>query len=162
MKPFDAYPDDRVNPLPMRHGVNTRRIDAPLLQRLTNQTTCAYCGIDLVSEFTRWLLTSIDHVVPTSQATRLGISEEFSESMSNLVLCCSGCSGFDNRYELSAERPRKRWTFKAFCDLRDRVFLERKMRIVNRRAGEIEFFNTRPWHPSKSLGRSLSRAQRKE
>ena len=60
MLPFDRYPDDGISILPKAARANTRREDAPRLQRLTGQYQCAYCGTDLIESFERWLLTSID------------------------------------------------------------------------------------------------------
>ena len=147
MLPFDTYPNDRVRPLPTVHGTNTRRDDAPKLQQRTGQNVCAYCGADLTSTFERWLLTSIDHVVPKAEALRLGLPRRFYESFSNTVLCCSGCNGFQNRYKVPPSAPREIKTFPDFCDLRDLVFVERKRLILEQRAKEIAFFETSPWIP---------------
>ena len=147
MKPFDSYPNDGIRPLPTLQGANTRRVDAPKLQRLTRQTQCAYCGVDLTPTFEQWLLTSIDHVVPTEEAQRLGIVRRFFDSMSNAVLCCSGCNGFQNRYKVPSTAPREIATFREFCELRDLVFSERRGLILEQRKKEIAFFETSPWIP---------------
>ena len=114
------------------------------LQRLTGHTVCAYCGVNLVDDFSRWLLMSVDHVVPRGEAIRLGISPGFYEDAINLVLCCSGCNGFGNRYRWLGE-PQTIWEIAEFTALRDRVFEDRTQRIATRRASALRFFETRPW-----------------
>ena len=145
MEPFDTYPGDGQTLLPRRGGSNTRREDAPRLMRLTNQTSCAYCGVDLVGDYYRWLLTSLDHVVPAGQCKSMGIPDEWSDSFSNLVICCSGCNGFDNRYRIPWQEPAGKWTLASFFALRDRVFEERKLRIMSRRDEEVQLYKMRPW-----------------
>jgi hypothetical protein len=87
---------------------------------------------------------SIDHVVPRSDALRLNIPVAFAEDAINLVLCCSGCNGFGNRYR-STELHREVWTIDAFLDLRDRIYSERTLLISKRREMERAFFASRPW-----------------
>ena len=62
--------------------------------------SCAYCDVSLVDDYYHWLLMSVDHVVPSSEAKRLGIPVASYEDYINLVLCCSGCNGFGNRFRL--------------------------------------------------------------
>jgi 5-methylcytosine-specific restriction endonuclease McrA len=145
MMPFDRYPDNGKKLLPVPNRANTRREDAPKLQRLTGQTACAYCGVDLIGEYYRWLLTSLDHVIPTSEGRKLGIPEDWCESFSNTVICCGGCNGFDNRFKITSEGRRSSWKLQQFFALRDRVFADRRERIRERRDDEIRFFETRPW-----------------
>lgn len=114
------------------------------LQRLTGESCCAYCGVSLIVDYYRWLLMSIDHVVPTGEARRVGISLEFSEDSINLVLCCAGCNGFGNRYRHEIE-PREHWSLEEFLILRDTIFADRFQRIAARRDVELAFFETRPW-----------------
>lgn len=114
------------------------------LQRLTGESGCVYCGINLVDSYHHWLLMSIDHVVPSGEARRVGIGPEFSEDAINLVLCCSGCNGFGNRYRCAIE-PREAWTLDEFLSLRDEVFAERCAQIAARRVAEIATFESRPW-----------------
>jgi 5-methylcytosine-specific restriction endonuclease McrA len=144
--PFDAYPYGGKQLLGRRTGANARREYGLRLQRLTGQTTCAWCGVDLVADFYRWLLLSVDHVVPTSEARRLGIPLEFSEDYVNHVLACAGCNGFDNRYH-GTHAPRDTWTLEESVALRDAIFLERKTRIAERRSRDQGFFESRPWQP---------------
>ena len=145
MKPFDQYPGDGVTLLPKDPVVNTRRADGPRLQRSTNQTSCAYCGVSLVDNFEHWLLMSIDHVIPQMEGKRLGIPPKFIKSYSNTVLCCSGCNGWDNRYRIHWNEAVSEWTLPRFVALRNRVFQERKERILHKRADEIRFYWSRPW-----------------
>lgn len=114
------------------------------LQRMTGESTCAYCGVSLVSDYHRWLMLSIDHVLPAGEARRVGIDARFSEDATNLVVCCSGCNGFGNRYRSAAELQ-SAWTLEEFLALRDRIFAERSERIAARRATEMAFFASAPW-----------------
>ena len=114
------------------------------LQQLTGESSCAYCGLSLVDDYHHWLLMSIDHVVPGGEARRVGIDPHFYEDAINLVLCCSGCNGFGNRFRCALE-PQPSWTLDEFLALRDRVFEDRFERIAARRAVEIAFFESTPW-----------------
>src|SRR5216684_1800740 len=125
MYPFDLYkhkgqkllgkPKNKTN---ARYGY-----DFELLQ-LTRQTKCAYCQVSLVDSFDHWLTLSVDHVVPTKEAKRLGISLNYSEDFVNLVLCCVPCNWFNNRHRVPDE-PRAEWDFDEFLKLRDREFERR-------------------------------------
>jgi len=150
MLPFDRYPKDRQELLPAPNRANTRREDGPRLQRLTGQTSCAYCEVDLTTDYYRWLLTSIDHVIPLKEGKRLGIDKAWCESFSNTVICCLGCNAFDNRYAIQGEWEGEDWTLDEFFVLRDRVFAERKARILERRKDEMDFFQGRPWEPPRT------------
>ncbi len=114
------------------------------LQRLTGQTTCAYCGVSLVDTYHHWLLMSVDHVVPGGEARRLGAPAHYYEDAMNLVLCCAGCNGFGNRYRCAAS-PQALWTLEEFVALRDAVFADRLARIAVRRIAEVALFDSRPW-----------------
>lgn len=103
--------------------------------------------MSLVDDFHHWLLLSVDHVVPSAEARRVGMGTEFYEDAINLVLCCAGCNGFGNRYR-TLDEPRTAWTLEEFLELRDRIFAERFGRIAVRRAQEIAFFESSPWLPS--------------
>ena len=100
MRPFDQYPNDGSEIMRKMKGGNSRRGYGLELQILTGQTECAYCGVSLVDDFYHWLLLSVDHVIPQKESQRLGIPIEWFDSYSNLVICCSGCNGFDNRKKL--------------------------------------------------------------
>ena len=86
----------------------------------------------------------VDHVVPKSVATRLGVSIDTYNDMVNCVLSCSTCNTFDNRYSYAAEIASD-ITFEAFLNLRDAIFLDRKQRIMKIHARERAFFESRPW-----------------
>lgn len=144
--PFDAYPHGGQQLLGRLSGGSARWGYGLRLQRITGQTRCAWCDVDLVANYYRWLLLSVDHVVPTSEAKRLGIPLEFSADSVNHVLACTGCNGFDNRYQ-GTQLPQETWTLEEFIALRDAVFRERLPRIAQRRARDLEFFESRPWHP---------------
>jgi hypothetical protein len=73
------------------------------LQRMTGQSACAYCGVDLTASYYQWLLMNVDHVVPVAEARFLGIPSDFVEDAINKVLACSGCNLFENRYRTNAE-----------------------------------------------------------
>ena len=58
----------------------------------------------------------------------------------NVVAACGACNGYFNRDPVIGEVPT---TLDAFCDLRDKVFLERKARIGERRASERAWFEAK-------------------
>ena len=62
MKPFDSYPGDRIELLPRSGGANARREYGLKLQRLTGQSSYAYCGVSLVDDYYHWILLNVDHV----------------------------------------------------------------------------------------------------
>jgi hypothetical protein len=142
---FDRYPGGGRHILGRpKGGDGTCRLGYGLaLQRLTSESSCAYCGVSLIDTYHHWLLMSVDHVVPAGEARRLGISPEFYEDAINLVLCCAGCNGFGNRYRREIE-PRGAWTLDDFLDLCDAIFAERFERIAARRNWEIAQFESRP------------------
>lgn len=148
MKPFDSYPGDRKSFLPKRSGGNSRHGYGLQLQQLTNQHKCAYCDVDLVSDYYRWLLLNVDHVIPESECKRLGIPEEWAQSLSNQVISCAGCNLFENRYQLLEIESRGDWIPQEFFDLRDKVFKDRAKKIRARRKKEQVFFRSEPWRAS--------------
>ena len=139
--PFDQFPERGRHLLGRpRAGTGSSRTGYGLsLQRLTGQNSCAYCGVDLVGDYHRWLLLNVDHVVPRGEAIRLGIPAEFYEDAINLVLACSGCNGYLNRYRSAAE-PSTGWTVEEFADLRDLLFRDRFALIAVRRDQERAAF----------------------
>jgi hypothetical protein len=144
MMPFDSYPGEGRVPLGRIAGSNCRRGYGMTFIQVTGQTTCAYCGLDLVACFQAFLQMAIDHVVPKNVCRSLSLPDEWVEDCINKVLACWACNGFDNRFavEESCACPR---TLEAFCELRDRIFAERKARIAVCRKKEEEFFNRRLW-----------------
>ncbi|MDQ3466693.1 MAG: hypothetical protein M3411_00465, partial [Chloroflexota bacterium] len=79
MNPFDRYPNGGRTLLGRSKGGTARRVYGLHLQQITGQSICTYCGLDLVSEYQHWLLLSVDHVIPTAEARRLGIPLDYSE-----------------------------------------------------------------------------------
>jgi hypothetical protein len=65
--PFDSYPGGGKELLGKLRGSDgtSRRGYGLDFQRRTGQSSCAYCGSNLVENYVHWLLMSIDHVVPT-------------------------------------------------------------------------------------------------
>jgi hypothetical protein len=143
---FDRYPNSGRQLLGRpSSGDGTCRSGYGLaLQRLTGGSTYAYCGVSLVDDYHHWLLMSIDHVVPSAEARRVGISPSFSEDAINLVLCCAGCNDSGNRYRCEIG-PRENWTLDEFLTLRDAIFADRFQRIAMRRAREMTVFESKPW-----------------
>ena len=144
MEPFDRYPGGGRELLGPGRGANARHEYGLKLQRVTGETTCAYCGVSLVDDFYRWLLLQVDHAVPAGEARRLGVPRTYYEDLVNLVLACSGCNGFDNRHAVARE-PQAVWTLAEFLALRDEVFAGRRQRVAERRARELVFFRAQPW-----------------
>ncbi|MPZ24517.1 MAG: hypothetical protein GEU28_13520 [Dehalococcoidia bacterium] len=146
MLPFDDYPHrGRVLLGRLTAGTGSSRTGYGLaLQRLTGQTACAYCGVDLVTDYYRWLLLTVDHVVPAGEARRLGIPGTFSEDAMNRVLACAGCNGYLNRYRCQGDLRAHR-TVEQFVELRDWVFEERRRLLEGRRQQEMALFGEQPW-----------------
>ena len=147
MKPFEDYPYGGREPLGHSNKDACRTGYELELQRLTGQTCCAYCGVSLVDDYYRWLLVSVDHVVPRSAALLLGIPPAYTEDFFNQVLCCSGCNRFGNRYAVPPVlgQALPEWQRDRFVELRDRVFNDRRERIAKRRAIERAHFERQPW-----------------
>ena len=145
-RPFDMFPGGGTQLLGRpRAGNGTCRTGYGLsLQRMTGQTSCAYCGVDLVGDYYRWLLMAVDHVVPAGEARRLGIPPQFYEDAINLALTCSGCNGYLNRYRLEGE-PGMEWSVDQFVALRNQIFDHRYELIEARREKELAIFAQQPW-----------------
>ena len=143
MKPFDDYPGGGNTILKKMGRANARREDGLWLMKNAGQDRCAYCEVSLVDDYYHWLLLNVDHVIPASECTRLGVPNEWHHSFTNTVLACFGCNLFDNRYRIEWEKPKAtyEWTVPLFVSLRDKVFKERKGRILYRRSDEISFYN---------------------
>jgi hypothetical protein len=146
MSVFDQYPQGGRELLgrPSSGDVTCRSGYGSALRRLTGESACAYCGVSLVDDYRRWLLMSIDHVDPSAEARRVGISPIFFEDAINLVLCCSGYNGFGNRYRCEIE-PWESWTLDEFLAVRDAIFADRFQRIVTRSGQEMALFESKPW-----------------
>ena len=151
---FDNYPELENSLLSRWTGeANARHGYSLELQKLSGQDSCAYCGTNLVDTFEHWLLLSSGHVIPSSVCKQWGIPYEWQESLSNLVICCSACNGFDNRYSPTWKENPDDWTVGRFKSLRERVFVERRERILKRREEEVRFYEMR------SMGNPLTELQ---
>jgi len=144
MDPAELWPPDRGEALlrPPKNGDNSRHGYCLDIHRTTGQTCCAYCGVSFVDDYYHWLLVQCDHVVPSEEAKGLRIKPEYFNAIMNLVLCCSGCNGFDNQYHVKQEmaEPRRDWKLEDFVSLRDSVLEDRAKRIAERREQERRFF----------------------
>lgn len=123
-------------------------------QQMTGQEECAYCGMSLVDTFEHWLQIALDHVIPRSAATKLGIPAEWIEDYSNRVLCCGACNTLDNRC-LTPEDALCPLDEEEFFNLRDRMFLFRKERIALRRDKERNFYLSKPWDAPLPIMREM-------
>ena len=141
--PFVFYPHQGRKLLGCVSGDNCRYGYGLKFQRLTGQDHCAYCGMNLVGSYENWLAMALDHVVPNSVCKSLGLPEEWNQDYSNRVLCCTACNTFGNRYKPEIGDVPK--TLEEFFDLRDSVFIERKIRILERHKKERLFFERKPW-----------------
>jgi len=151
MTPFDQYPGGGRELIGKCPGGNCRKGYGLKLQRLTGQTACAYCGLSLVDTYEHWLLMCTDHVVPASTGAAFGISPVWLEDLCNRVLCCSGCNGLKNRFELPLETilPTE---VAAFVEVRDAIFSLRKSAILAAVEMEREFYRGRPWERRVATG----------
>lgn len=143
MIPFDSYPERGQILLGKLTGANCRHEYGLKLQRLTGQTMCAYCHINLIDDYYHWLLLSVDHVIPKGEAQRLNIPPRLFDDAINAVLCCIGCNQLGNRVRLPFE-PRSHWDLQAFVGLRNDAFTYRFEVIAMLRAKELQFFHSRP------------------
>ncbi len=143
-EPFRSYPYGGRQWLGRtKHGI-CRRGYGLRHQRVTGQSACAYCGISLVDTYDHWLMMSYDHVIPSSICKALVIPQAWVDDIINRVLACSGCNGFRNRYQ-----PQEHFAcptnLDAFITLRDRVFADRRERILLSHKEDRQFYERRPW-----------------
>jgi len=144
MEPFDSYPQSGRALLGTVTGDTCRHHYGLQFMRITGQTKCAYCGAHFAARYQTWLTMALDHVVPASMCSDLGVPQEWREDCTNKVLACAACNSFDNRYKPTAGTPSAQ-SLEAFFDLRDKVFAERKARIAARREEEERSFEGRHW-----------------
>ena len=144
MEPFDNYPGGGRQLLGKMTGANCRHEYGLRLQKLTSQTSCAYCSVSLIDDYYRWLLMSVDHVIPMSAGQAAGIPQDWLEDYANTVLCCSACNGFGNRFKLTDNTPIPS-TDDEFFDLRERIFVKRRTLILASHDSERNFYRSRPW-----------------
>jgi hypothetical protein len=135
--PFDGYPRGGRSLLGKpRWGDGTARRSYGVDALRWCGYKCAYCGLDM-STFDGWLQLSIDHVIP-QQMQGVGYPTEWVLDAINIVAACGACNGYFNRDPVIGGIP---LTLDAFCDVRDRVFRERKARILARRSTEQSWFD---------------------
>lgn len=139
-RPFEKYPAGGKSLLGKRVLGSCRHHYGLEFFNITGVHTCAYCGLDLTSSYEVWLNTALDHAVPASVCDALGISQDWRDDYSNSVLACSACNSFDNRYKPTFE-ARTPLSLEEFFALRDRIFAERRSRILNAHYREREFFH---------------------
>ena len=144
MMPFDEYPGGGNELIGKCGGANCRHEYGLKLQRLTGQTACAYCGLNLVDTYEHWLLMAVDHVVPTGTGLAFGIDKVWLEDFCNTVLCCSGCNGLKNRFRLPADCVIPT-DMQRFVELRDAIFAARKVLVLAAVEVERAFYRSRPW-----------------
>lgn len=136
--PFDAYPQGgRVLLGKPRSGDGTARRSYGVKALEWCGHRCAYCGLDM-GTFEGWLQLTIDHVIP-QQMQGAGYPPDWVLDAINVVAACGACNGYFNRDPIIGVVPT---TLEAFCALRDRVFMERKTRILERRATERAWFDS--------------------
>ncbi|QDT95240.1 HNH endonuclease [Gimesia aquarii] len=142
--PFDSYPNNGRNLLGKKSTENCRHGYGLKLQKLTGISNCGYCGISLTINYEQWLLMQVDHVLPTNMGNRLRISSEWLDDYSNCLLACSACNTFDPLFDEKSitESPS---SLQGFYDLRDRVYLIRKRKILKCQKVEREFYDSKPW-----------------
>ena len=142
--PFDTYPGNGRELLPLAKGDNCRHGYGLNHQRITGQTSCAYCPRDFTAAYSDWLMMALDHVIPASVCVTMYLDKKWADSHSNRVLCCSACNGFRNRW-----KPKTPLVCPAteaeFFDMRDAVFMARREEVRKRAAAERAFFDSKPW-----------------
>jgi len=143
MEPFDHYRTD-VNPRCLRGGACRTGYGAHF-QQLTGETRCAYCGMDLTDSYERWLLLSLDHVIPRQVIAKRGEAwREWVDNIHNLVTCCLPCNTFLNGFRLREDRPAPA-SFEEFREIRDAEFTRRKQWVLERHAQEQQQYEKQPW-----------------
>jgi len=135
--PFLSYPDGGRTLLGKpKWGDGTARRSYGLKALEWCGCRCVYCGLDM-STFEGWLQLSIDHVIP-QQSQEAGYPPEWILDATNVVAACMACNGYFNRDPMLDAVP---VTLDAFYDIRDRIFFERRDRIVARRDTERAWFD---------------------
>jgi len=142
--PFIAYPHHGRQLLGPAKGDTCRRGYGLAFMQKTGQTACGYCGLDFAASYENWLTMALDHVVPVSVCRALNLPLEWQEDCVNKVLACAACNGFRNRYQPSGPVVSPS-NLEDFCDLRDRIFVERKKLIAASHEQERGFFASHPW-----------------
>lgn len=134
---------------PSRHGYGIS------VSRLCGMT-CAYCGRDLHSAYEDWLDTEVDHVIPSTTIKSLGYPKSWVGDFANLVICCSACNAFTNRFPVNEPVPA---TVDEFLKLRDDVFRRKREHALSRHREERKYYEQ---HVKGSPDRSQRRAELSE
>lgn len=104
--------------------------------KLAKQNGCAYCGMDFFAEgddgYDNWENWHGDHVISQNICVELGIEIAWYDDFSNIAPACRTCNSLDTRYRPSF-RVKKPETLDEFFNLRNKVFAERKLRVLKRR-----------------------------
>ncbi len=100
---------------------------------------CAYCGLDFTQSYESWLHMSVDHVIPR-YVIGIGYEPEWVEDLLNHVPCCRTCNEFLNGYRVVA--PSAPQTLTGFLNLRDKVFEEKRLKVLPRHQREQERFRS--------------------
>lgn len=100
---------------------------------------CAYCGSSMDRTYEVWLGLSVDHVIPTGCAKRLGYPVEWVADVANQVTCCRACNEFLNPYRVNDPPPA---TVDEFFELRDQHFYRKHEWVMARHSQE------RAWYES--------------
>jgi hypothetical protein len=132
--PFDSYPHGGRSLLGKAKGDLARRGYGRQALAWCD-FACAYCGLDM-SVFEGWLQLSVDHVIP-QQSVTTGFPAAWVLDATNIVACCRSCNDLFNRDPHVDAVPE---SIVAFYDLRDRLYLARRARIIERRAEERAWF----------------------
>lgn len=117
---------------------------------------CAYCGV-LFDNFTRWLMISVDHVVPKAAAIALEVDKNLWDSVLNLIFCCRICNDFNEGLKHSKREevlkilppyePELVKLPEGFLRLRKATFPRRLEYIVTKRADAQQIYQSL-WVPN--------------
>lgn len=137
--PFYSYPGGGRILMEKLRGGDCRHGYGYDLMRITDQTKCAYCGLDFTKNCENWLQLMLDHVVPRKTGRERGIRLDWLDNGANKVPACPACNGYLNRFQLDGGSYSIR-SLDEFFNLRDKVFLDRKTAIQARKNKEAAFF----------------------
>jgi hypothetical protein len=145
MLPFDQYPGRGRELLEFMTNSNCYDGYGAAFLRRTKQQVCAYCGMDLWTNYDGWKSMTLDHVVLQKACDDLNIPLRWCHDFSNAVLACMACNSFDNRF-WHFYKPftvgRTFDTLEKFWDLRDEIFPIRKKRVAARIQEHCHFYLT--------------------
>jgi hypothetical protein len=135
VEPFDKYPDKGLKPIRRLRGTVARHGHAREVLE-NGGFACAYCGLDM-TVFEGWLQLSVDHVIPQQMVT-FNWNPDWVLDEFNVVACCRPCNDLFNRDPVLGDPPA---SLEEFIAIRDRVFADRRVRILERRAAERDWFD---------------------